>query len=81
MEDRERVETVIPEPVQETKTLTVMSPKLNIRERPDLQAKIVCVAKQDDELQVTSIVRNGTWAQVHNVAGIKGFAMTKFLEG
>ncbi|MBQ0090888.1 MAG: SH3 domain-containing protein [Prevotellaceae bacterium] len=65
-----------PEPIKEEKTVTVKCPKLNFRNEPSTESKVIDVLLQGDQLKV---VEDGeTWTKVK--AGRKvGYVMTQYI--
>lgn len=53
--------------------------KLNVRENPDLNAKIVCVLNVSAEVQV-SAEEFGEWFYVCTATGLEGYCMKQFIE-
>lgn len=53
--------------------------KLNIREKPSMDSKVVTVATCLDELEIDMGDSNDDWYAVCTAAGIEGFCMKKFV--
>lgn len=53
--------------------------KLNIREKPSMDSKVVTVATYLDELEIDMGDSNDDWYAVCTAAGIEGFCMKKFV--
>lgn len=53
--------------------------KLNIREKPSMDSKVVTVVTCLDELEIDMGDSNDDWYAVCTAAGIEGFCMKKFV--
>ena len=53
--------------------------KLNIREKPSMDSKVVTVATCLDELEIDMGDSNDDWYAVCTATGIEGFCMKKFV--
>ena len=53
--------------------------KLNIRERPTKDSRVVTIVSCFDELEIDMNNSNDEWYAVFTVAGIEGFCMKKFV--
>ena len=53
--------------------------KLNIREKPSMDSKVVTVETCLDELEIDMGDSNDDWYAVCTAAGIEGFCMKKFV--
>ena len=53
--------------------------KLNVRERPNVDSKVVTVVTYLDELEVNECEFDNDWYAVCTATGIEGFCMKKFV--
>jgi uncharacterized protein YgiM (DUF1202 family) len=53
--------------------------KLNIRSKPNADSEVVCVVNVGTTLEVNAVSDSG-WARVYTAAGMKGYAMKKFIK-
>ena len=81
--DNEVEKEQVSEPIVENyiKTATVIGcEKLNLREKPSKDAKVLCVLNKGDKVQVdTAANTTSDFYQVCTVAGVKGYCVTKFI--
>jgi uncharacterized protein YgiM (DUF1202 family) len=54
--------------------------KLNIREKPDINSKVVTVVPCSEKLNINLEDSKNEWLAVCTVAGIEGFCMKEFIE-
>lgn len=70
------------EPIKEEPKTTigkVTAKRLNIREKPDINASILCVAEANSELMIEEDA-NKEWFKVCTVLGVEGYCMKKFVD-
>lgn len=53
--------------------------KLNVRERPDVDSKVVTVVTYLDDLEVNECEFDNDWYAVCTATGIEGFCMKQFV--
>lgn len=76
------VEPQKPEPKPEPKPLTgIVSgcTKLNVREKPNAEAEVVCVITEGSEVVINRIKSTMDFYSVCTAAGLEGFCMKKFI--
>ena len=54
--------------------------KLNVREEPDLDAKIVCVLDVMSEIEIDVAKSTDEWFKVCTAIGVEGYCMRKFVD-
>ena len=78
----EEVETEEPEEEESIFVGTVTNcKKLNIRETPSLQGKVLCVLEEGSELMVDKTESTDEWYKVYLESGISGFCMKDYIGG
>lgn len=78
----EVVETEEPEEEESIFVGTVTNcKKLNIRETPSLQGKVLCVLEEGSELMVDKTESTDEWYKVYLESGISGFCMKDYIGG
>lgn len=82
------VETVeIPVPVEtpvEEKVIVYIGTirdcdKLNVREEPTADAKVICKLDKTSEVQVDKAASTKEFYKIHTAAGVSGYCMKKFM--
>jgi hypothetical protein len=69
---------ILYEPVKEPSTAAVVAVySLNIREKPDIDSNVLCVAEPHSHLLVENII--GDWAHVYTEQGIEGYAKKEYI--
>lgn len=53
--------------------------KLNVRENPSIDAKVLCVLNRTDEVRVDLTNTMEDWYKVCTSAGIEGYCMAKYI--
>lgn len=80
-ETPETVEPAVEEPVKEDKTGVVSGcAKLNVRQKPSLKEKVVCVINKGDKVTIEKKGSNKEWLKVKLASGVEGFCMKKFIQ-
>lgn len=75
---QETVETVA---MPETVTGVVVNcAKLNVREKPSIDAEVVCVLDVMSEFEIDVNKTTNDWYSICTAAGIEGYCMKKFVE-
>ena len=78
----ESVETEEPEEEESIFVGTVTNcKKLNIRETPSLQGKVLCVLEEGSELMVDKTESTDEWYKVYLESGFSGFCMKAYVGG
>ena len=78
----EEVETEEPEEEESIFVGTVTNcKKLNIRETPSLQGKVLCVLEEGSELMVDKTESTDEWYKVYLESGFSGFCMKAYVGG
>ena len=76
------VETEEPEEEESIFVGTVTNcKKLNIRETPSLQGKVLCVLEEGAELRVDKTESTDEWYKVYLESGFSGFCMKAYVGG
>ena len=55
--------------------------KLNLREKPSLQGKVICVLNKGTELMVDRAESTDKWYRVYLESGLSGFCMKDYIGG
>lgn len=85
---REPIETGIEEPTATNyikSAVVIGCEKLNLREEPSKDAKVLCVLKKGEKVEVDLKIEgepkvgDASFYQVCTVAGVKGYCMTKYI--
>lgn len=77
----ETIEPVIEEPKKEAKTGVVANcVALNVRQKPNLNAKVVCIINKDTVITIDKKASNKEWFKVTLDNGVEGFCMKKFIQ-
>ena len=81
-EHREDVPKVEPKPVVHKPVVGVVfnCSKLNVREKPEASADIVCVLDGGSEVEIDMSRSASDWYKVCTAAGVDGFCMRKFVK-
>ena len=74
----ETVETVtVPETV---KGVVVNCAKLNVREKPNTDAEVVCVLNAQSEIEIVVAKSTNKWFYVCTATGVEGYCMRQYVE-
>lgn len=80
---KKRTNEIVSSPTQESTELetgiVTNCLRLNIREKPDKIAKVICVVDAFSELLVDSRKSTDKWFKVYTEAGDEGFCMKEFV--
>lgn len=70
-----------PQPVENKPVIGVVTGcrLLNIRQRPDLEATILCFVHCDSEITVDMQNSSAEWLKVRNSAGVEGYCMARYV--
>lgn len=80
----ENVVETVEEPIEETPATSVTGIvtnclKLNIRENPNTDSKVVCEVSMLDELVIDEEASTDEWFKVYTEMGVEGFCMKKYV--
>lgn len=78
------VDETVKEPIEETPAAPVTGVvtnclKLNIRENPNTDSKVVCEVTMLDELVIDEEASTDEWFKVYTEMGVEGFCMKKYV--
>ena len=77
------VEETVETPVEEKVTVYIGKirdcDKLNVREEPAIDTKILCKLDKNSEVQVDKAASTKEFYKIHTVAGISGYCMKKYM--
>lgn len=80
----EEVVETAEEPIEETTAAPVTGVvtnclKLNVRENPNTDSKVVCEVSMLDELMIDEEASTDEWFKVYTEMGVEGFCMKKYI--